>query len=114
MSTENFLQRLKETPNDIEFSETMSVIENAYEFTPSNFTNGQLHNMAGQNSGSCKLLAFAQLHQLNETETLHCFGSYYRNDVLQKPDANDHQNIRNFMQFGWAGVKFERPPLQKK
>ena len=34
------------------------------------------------------------------------WGQYYR-DVLKNPDGDDHQNIRNFMKYGWEGVPFE-------
>jgi hypothetical protein len=34
--------------------------------------------------------------------------------VLKRPEGTDHQNIRNFMQHGWARVKFDRMPLQPK
>jgi hypothetical protein len=32
-------------------------------------------------------------------------GEYYAG-VLQTPDGDDHQNIRNFMASGWRGVLF--------
>ena len=109
-----FLKKLNDAPDSVAFTDTMAVIDSAYTFTPAAFTNGSLRNEAGQNSGSCKLFAFAQLNQLSEQQTLACFGAYYRDDVLKHPDASDHQNIRNFMQTGWAGVKFEAMPLVKK
>lgn len=34
------------------------------------------------------------------------WGQYYR-DVKASPDGTDHQNIRNFMKYGWEGVPFE-------
>ena len=42
MSLENFLTKLKAQQKDIEFSESMSVIEENYNFTPTSFTNGIL------------------------------------------------------------------------
>ena len=33
------------------------------------------------------------------------WGQYYR-DVLATPDKTDHQNIRNFIKYGWEGVDF--------
>ena len=33
------------------------------------------------------------------------WGQYYR-DVLATPTKDDHQNIRNFMKYGWDGVDF--------
>ena len=57
----------------------------------------------GENSGSCKIFAFAQLHHLDEASTLACFGAYYRDDVLKHPQGSDHQNIRQFINTGWQG-----------
>ncbi|RJG03873.1 type III effector [Noviherbaspirillum sedimenti] len=109
-----FLKKLDDMPEAVAFTDTMAVIEAVYAFTPAAFTNGSLRNEAGQNSGSCKLFAFALLNQLSEQQTLACFGAYYRDDVLKHPEATDHQNIRNFMTTGWAGVKFESMPLTAK
>lgn len=109
-----FLKKLNDTPESIAFAETMAVIDAAYAFTPCAFTNGEARNEAGQNSGSCKLFAFASLNGLSEAQTLACFGDYYRKDVLNNPGGTDHQNIRNFMRTGWAGVKFDSMPLRAK
>jgi hypothetical protein len=114
MSIDAFIEKINSTPNSIQFTDAIAIIEEHYEFTPTAFQNGLLKNDAGQNSGSCKLFSFAKLHSLTETQTLECFGDYYRVDVLQHPDAQDHQNIRNFMQFGWGGIAFEGNALRKK
>lgn len=106
-----FLQTLKDAPETIEFNDTMAIIDANYTFTPDSFNNGDLFNEAGQNSGSCKLFAFAQLHDLTAQQTLECFGHYYRDEVLNNPNGNDHQNIRNFMKTGWTGIQFETLPL---
>ncbi|MEO9894192.1 HopJ type III effector protein [Aurantibacter sp.] len=113
MSLASFKQKLKESPKNIEFSETIEVIENNYNFTPTAFVNGAVNNDSGQNSGSCKLFAFAQLEGLSKSETLACFGQYY-SDVLNTPDGADHQNIRNFMNTGFEGLRFEGFALKKK
>lgn len=114
MNLDAFLQKLNQSPESVDFTDTMAAIETTYDFTPSAFTNGTLRNEAGQNSGSCKLFAFALLNQLSEQQTLACFGAYYRDDVLKHPEGTDHQNIRNFMKTGWAGVKFDSMPLTPK
>lgn len=111
MTIETFLQQLRSNPEAIQFSTTMAIIEAHYRFTPTAFKNGKIFNAAGENSGSCKLLSFAKLHELSPEQTLHCFGDYYRKDVLQNPQNNDHQNIRNFIESGWAGVRFENNAL---
>ncbi|MGL1889412.1 MAG: HopJ type III effector protein [Reichenbachiella sp.] len=109
-----FISKAKKTPESITFEETMSVIENNFDFTPTTFQNGDTKNEAGQNSGSCKLFAFAQLQNLTPQQTLHCFGNYYREDVLQDPNGDGHQNIRNFMLHGWLGIYFEGEALVGK
>ena len=114
MTLETFLSKLKTTPKDIDFTDTISVIESNYIFTPTAFKNGDLHNNAGENSGSCKLLAFAKLQGFSKEETLACFGSYYFEDVLKDPNGTGHQNIRNFMKTGFDGLVFSEQPLKEK
>ena len=114
MTVEAFLKKLNEAPDTVAFNETIAVIDTVYEFTPAAFTNGDVRNEAGQNSGSCKLFAFGLLNKLSEQQMLACFGAYYRDDVLKNPEGTDHQNIRNFMKTGWAGVKFDSMPLRTK
>ena len=111
MQLKIFLDNLQASPESIEFQNTMSVIETAYVYTPTAFKNGNLVNKAGENEGSCKLFAFAKLHGLSEDNTLTCFGGFYYDDVLQNPDSDNHQNIRNFMSTGWAGIEFENEVL---
>lgn len=96
----------------------MQVIEDNYIYTPSRFTNGngssQVTNEAGSNEGSCKIFSFAQLNNLNRKQTLACFGKFYRHDVLEYPDNNDHANIRNFIEYGWNGIHFDAIALAEK
>ncbi|MER2493442.1 HopJ type III effector protein [Catenovulum sediminis] len=114
MSKESeILVQLKTTPEAVTFSDVIEAIEANYTFTPTSFNNGSLHNEAGQNSGSCKVFAFAQLHALSPEQTLQLFGDYYRKDVLLNPTGSDHQNIRNFMKTGWKGIEFSAKALQK-
>jgi hypothetical protein len=114
MSIATFLEKLKQAPNDISFSETIAVIEENYDFTPTPFYNGAQHNTVGENSGSCKLFAFAQLQNLSQDETLACFGGYYFDEVLGDPEGTNHQNIRNFIKLGWHGIQFEGEALVLK
>ena len=114
MQINTFLAKLNATPEQIIFADTIATIDANYEFTPTKFYNGELENAAGQNSGSCKLLSFAKLHNLSLVQTLQCFGDYYRTDVLQHLDSNDHQNIRNFIRFGWDGIRFDGVALALK
>lgn len=111
MELSAFLKRLNEAPGSITFNDTIATVEALYEFTPTAFSNGALLNEAGQNNGSCKIFSFARMHNLSADQTLHCFGDYYRKDVLGNPGGADHQNIRNFMNTGWAGISFKGQAL---
>jgi hypothetical protein len=114
MNKDIFLKQLTDAPESIAFADTVAMIDASYDFTPASFTNGGVRNEAGQNSGSCKLFAFGLLNRLSEQQMLACFGAYYRDDVLKNPAGTDHQNIRNFMKTGWAGVAFDSMPLRAK
>jgi hypothetical protein len=114
MPLDDFLQQLRSSPESIEFATVMTLIDSLYDFTPTTFRNGAIHNTAGENTGSCKLFAFARRHGLSESETLACFGRYYREDVLLHPDADTHRNIRSFMHSGWHGISFDKNPLTEK
>jgi hypothetical protein len=113
-SLDAFLQRLSQQPGTLQFSDTIAIITEHYDFTPVGFSNGDIRNESGQNTGSCKILAFGLLNCIPEAQLLDCFGDYYRVDVLGHPDGKDHQNIRSFMKTGWAGVRFDAPALQAK
>lgn len=110
MTIDDFITKLKQTPQEISFQDTMAVLEANYHFNPTSFTNGALINGEGENSGSCKLFSFARLQKFNEEETLHCFGNYYL-DVLNNTKGNNHQNIRNFIKTGWNGITFKKEAL---
>jgi len=118
MNTQEFINQLNKAADSIEFSQTIETIESDYHYTPTRFTNGKGDHMAiseaGTNEGSCKIFAFAKLNALSEALTLQCFGNYYRVDVLQNPQGNDHANIRNFMLHGWDGIQFDSEALSKK
>jgi len=108
------LEQLKTSPETIDFKEVIAFIDENYDFTPTKFTNGNTVNEANQNNGSCKVLSFAKLNNLSKEETLALFGHFYRQEVLENPNGNDHQNIRNFIELGWDGVSFEGEALQKR
>lgn len=95
------------------FEEVMAVIEKYYDFSETTFDNGSQHNAAGENSGSCKLFAFAQLQGLSKQQTLSAFGQHYR-DVFADPNGDSHQNIRQFMICGWNKIVFKTQPLSLK
>ncbi|MFV0540862.1 MAG: HopJ type III effector protein [Aestuariibaculum sp.] len=114
MDLNTFKNKLKTNPTKITFAETIAVIETFYTFTPTAFKNGNLENRAGENSGSCKLLAFAKLQGFTKEETLACFGQFYFNEVLKVPNGDNHKNIRNFIKTGFEGLEFQDMPLIKK
>jgi len=89
----------------INFNEVMAIIEEHYHYAATTFKNGELTNEQGTNEGSCKIFAFARLHDLNQQQTLSLFGDFYQ-DVLQDPQGEGHQNIRQFMLQGWQGIDF--------
>lgn len=113
-NSSEFINKVEENPTSISFAETIAEIDSNYTFTPTAFKNGNQFNNAGENNGSCKIFAFAKLNHLEKDETLSLFGSYYFDDVLKNPEGNDHQNIRNFMSFGWEGILFEGEALELK
>lgn len=107
MDISAYLSKVNSAPETLEFSELMDLIAANYKFTPTEFKNGDVTNLPEQNQGSCKLFSFAKLNDLTKDQTLACFGTYYRDDVLRNPQGTDHQNIRNFMVHGWDGVTIE-------
>jgi len=115
---QGFISRIRIKSDKIQFNEVIKIIDTFYIYKSVNFKNGLksecLINKAGENEGSCKIFSFAHEHKLTVMQTLHCFGDYYRNDVLLYPDKSDHQNIRNFMKHGWNGIHFDKPALRLK
>ena len=108
------LEQLEKAPETINFKEVIAYIDENYDFTPTKFINGKTNNESNKNNGSCKVFSFAQLKNLSKEQTLSLFGEFYREDVLNNPDGTDHQNIRNFIEFGWDGISFEGEALKKK
>ena len=108
------IDKIKSSPETVQFGEVLDVITEFYQYRPTAFKNGDTENAEGQNEGSCKLFAFAMINKFNKKETLHLFGNYYREDVLGSPEGTDHQNIRNFIKYGWEGIDFESTALYEK
>ena len=98
---------------EAKFSDVIAFIEARYTHTPTEFQNGQQHNAATENQGSAKVFSFAQLNGLDQTQTLSLFAEHYAS-VLATPEATDHQNIRQFIQNSWNGIKFEGTALVVK
>ena len=115
MDIDSLLQQLRTAPERVEFAQVQDCIAAHYHYTPTRFRNGlgddPVDNPAGSNEGSCRLFAFAQLHDLNEARTLACFGRYYREDVLGDLGGSGHANIRRFLRDGWDGIRFDGTAL---
>ena len=115
---DQLVKQIKVNPEKIEFQQVITVIEEHYFYTPTQFTNGAANdciiNQAGENEGSCKIFSFAHDQNLDKSQTLHCFGQYYRDDVLNHPENIDHANIRNFIKYGWKGITFNGSALNYK
>ena len=114
MTIKEFKTKLKESPENVAFSETIELIEAHYDFTPTSFVNGDLANEAGENSGSCKVFAFAKAQSLSKAEALACFGAFYFEEVLNDPTGTGHQNIRNFINHGFDGLTINGAALTEK
>ncbi|GFD67701.1 HopJ type III effector protein [Alteromonas sp. KUL106] len=112
-NTQDLIHAVSNSPETIEFKDVIALVDSAFTFTSTAFTNGDVSNEANQNNGSCKLLALGQHLKLNHAQTLALFGRFYREDVLNNPNGDDHANIRNFMKTGHEGVVFDTFPLVK-
>ena len=115
---DQLVTQINTNPEKVEFQDVIAIINEYYHYTPTQFTNGidnhRITNKAGENEGSCKIFSFARDQQLDENQTLHCFGRYYHNDVLHYPENTDHSNIRTFIKYGWKGITFEGSALKYK
>lgn len=118
MTEDQLIYKIIQHPHAVQFEEVIDVIEANYDYHPTLFSNGESKNIVinrpGENEGSCKIFAFAQIHKLSEEQTLHCFGKYYREDVLKHPTSGNHANIRQFMVTGWSGISFRSNALGTK
>ena len=95
------------------FKEIIAYIDENFDYTASSFKNGALMNAENENQGSAKTLYFAKLNNLSVEDTLKLFAEHYQ-AVLDDKEGSSHQNIRNFMEFGWKGISFEKEVLQPK
>ena len=112
MTQEAYLEELR-SGAIMDFDDLMALIDDNFNYTPASFTNGDLQNASDENQGSAKLFCFGAVHQLTQLEVLHCFGQHYQT-VLNNPEDDSHANIRNFISYGWEGLKFDSPVLVKK
>jgi len=111
MTPESFKNQLGSAEH--RFADTLAFIDQNYQYQPSAFRNGPLHNSAEQNQGSCRVLAMALDLGLSDEQALHCFGEHYQS-VLAQPEGSEHANIRALMQHGLAAVHFDNQPLTRR
>ncbi|HMR19507.1 MAG TPA: HopJ type III effector protein [Sphingobacterium sp.] len=97
----------------IQFKDILDYIEKRYDYVPSAFQNGNQYNASHENQGSARVLSFAMIQDLSKEDTLKLFAEHY-DAVLSTPQGFDHQNIRQFMQHGWDGVRFDKEVLTTK
>mmetsp|Transcript_16288 Transcript_16288/g.18098 ORF Transcript_16288/g.18098 Transcript_16288/m.18098 type:complete len:218 (-) Transcript_16288:82-735(-) len=101
-----FNANLEMDASDLKFEDVTELIDTHYETGLIEFKNGDITNKQGENEGSAKVLSYAALSNMDKDMTVKLWGQYYR-DVVADPDGDSHQNIRNFMKYGWDGVPFE-------
>ena len=110
MTLAEFLYAIKQQGH--RFADTWAFIDQHYHYTPCAFDNAGLHNPAGSNEGSCKILGLALLEQLSSNEALLAFGEHYAY-VLATPNETAHANIRQLLQHGLEAVSFSQLPLSR-
>lgn len=110
MTVTEFLQAIKQPEH--RFADTLAFIDANYQYTACAFENAGLHNAAGSNQGSCKILGLALLENLSTHDALLAFGEHYRH-ILATPDGSDHANIRQLLKHGLESVHFNQLPLSR-
>ena len=101
----DFAESVKKGGKVKNFDETIAMIDKHYDYFAVPFTNDDLVNTANTNTGSAKVFSFGLMTEMDVESTLRLFGEHY-DAVKSNPSGSDHQNIRNFMKKGWAGITF--------
>lgn len=57
----------------LDFASVLATIDSYYDYRPTEFVNGEVHNSAGENEGSAKVFGFALLNHLIQQDTLKLF-----------------------------------------
>jgi alkylated DNA repair dioxygenase AlkB len=102
-SSTALVAKLETTPEAVEFAEALFAIDSDYDFAPVQWVNGAVDNAAGTNTGSAKIVAFAQLASLSTKQALACYGHHFRD---LDPDGTSHANIRALLKTGLQACKF--------
>lgn len=101
------------TKRNHQFADTLAFVSTWYDFTPTAFSNGDVHNNSQENQGSAKVIALATELGLSRQQLLYCFGEHYR-EVLATPHGNNHFNLRRLQRDGHTNVCFDKFPLKRK
>jgi len=87
----------------VKFAETISLIDEHYNYFEVPFSCGDVNNEPNINTDSAKIFSFALMTRMDEKSALSLFGEFARD---LRDSGNDHKNIRNFKKLGWGGVTF--------
>ena len=60
----------------LDFASVLAIIDSYYDYRPTEFVNGEVHNAAGENEGSAKVFGFALLNHLTQQDTLKLFAEH--------------------------------------
>lgn len=110
MHLAEFLKAIRQPEH--RFADTLAFIDAHYHYSPCAFDNAGLHNPAGSNQGSCKILGLALLEKLSTADALLAFAEHYTG-VLATPDETEHANIRQLLKYGLEAVHFTQLPLRR-
>lgn len=89
------------------FNDVLNFIDNHYITQAVSFKNGKLINGSHENQASARVLSLAKIFALSEEETLSLYAEHYQS-VLADPKGKGHENIRNFMEYGWDGITLNK------
>lgn len=106
MKVDHLLELIRTSPELLEHDVVLCTIDEYYLYQPTYFMNGAVVNNPGENEETCKILAFAKMHDLDKEQTLACFGRFFREEVRDHLHDVGHPNIRAFLVCGWRGVEF--------
>ncbi|QEY59652.1 HopJ type III effector protein [Pseudomonas sp. C27(2019)] len=110
MHLTEFLKAIRQPEH--RFADSLAFIDAHYHYTPCAFDNAGLHNPAGSNQGSCKILGLAVLEKLSTEDALLAFAEHYAY-VLATPNETEHANIRQLLKHGLESVHFSQLPLRR-
>lgn len=87
---------------------TIKALKYFYKIPNSGFSIGNCVNGPNENTGSLLIFMYARAGKqvLSNDQIKELFAEAW-DEVVEDPEGSSHQNIRNFIQYGIAGVVFE-------